>query len=381
MSKQPILPGATIGILGGGQLGRMTAMAARSLGYHIHTLDPDASCAARFVVERCLTAAFDDDFAAADLARHCAVVTLEIETIALESLAAAGRYAPVRPSADILAIVQDRAKQKDFLAQHGFPVGPYRKAATLEELRRGLVELQGPCFVKATRGGYDGRSQVLVDNPDGAADAFEALGKSPVVIERAIDLAEELSVLVARSPSGETAVYPVSLNHHEQRILDWSVLPGPVPPEVSARAQEIARELATSLQLQGILVVELFLAQNGDLLVNELAPRPHNTFHSTEVASETSQFEQLVRAICDLPLGSVEVLKPAAILNLLGDLWLGDVPPRFDKALAETGVRVHLYGKRVARPGRKMGHLSATGASAEEAVMRVKRARDLLLAR
>jgi 5-(carboxyamino)imidazole ribonucleotide synthase len=374
-----ILPGATIGILGGGQLGRMTAMAARSLGYHIHTLDPDASCAARFVVERCLTASFDDDFAAADLARHCAVVTLEIEKIALKSLAAAGRYAPVRPGADILAIVQDRARQKDWLFQHGFPLGPYRTAKSEIALKKAAEELGGRCFVKATHGGYDGRGQAELTSADQARSIWRALGEGPVVIERAVELAAELSVLVARRPSGDVAVYPVALNHHEDRILAWSVLPGPLPAHVAALAQEIAGDLARSLTLEGLLVVELFLTQDGELLVNEMAPRPHNTFHATEVGSATSQFEQIVRAICDLPLGSVETVRPAAILNLLGDLWLGDAPPRFDLALAEEGVRVHLYGKRVARPGRKMGHLSAIGATPEEAVARVKRARERLV--
>jgi len=377
----PILPGATLGILGGGQLGRMTAMAARSLGYHIHTLDPDASCAARFVVERCLTAAFDDDFAAADLARHCAVVTLEIEKISLASLAAARRYAPVRPGADILAIVQDRARQKDWLANNGFPVGAYRKARSAAELRVAAEELGGRCYVKATRDGYDGRGQAMLDGPADAERIWSELGERPVIAEKSIDLAAELSVLVARRPSGDVAIYPVALNHHEDRILAWSVLPGPLPPTIAERAQEIAGDLARTLSLEGLLVVELFLTKDDDLLVNELAPRPHNTFHATEVGSATSQFEQIVRAICDLPLGSVETVRPAAILNLLGDLWLDQAPPRFEEALAEPGVRVHLYGKRVARPGRKMGHLSAIGATPEEAVARVKRARERLTPR
>ncbi len=374
----PILPGATIGILGGGQLGRMAAMAARPLGYHVHALDPDPSCAARFVVDRCLTAAFDDDFAAADLARHCAVVTLEIEKISLASLAAASRYAPVRPSATVLAVIQDRGRQKAWLAGHGFPLGPWRLAANERELAAASSDLGGACFVKSTTGGYDGRGQAHLDAPSGAAAAWAGAGGGAAVVETALDLVSELSVLVARSPSGAVAVYPPSLNHHRNRILDWSVLPGPLPPEVVSQAVEIAGEIATDLAVEGLLTVELFLLGDGRLVVNELAPRPHNTFHTTEVACVTSQFEQMVRAVCDLPLGSVEVLRPAAIVNLLGDLWLGERTPAFERALALPGVTLHLYGKRVARPGRKMGHLSATARTPEDAVELVLHARRLL---
>lgn len=376
MSK--ILPGATIGILGGGQLGRMTAMAARALGYHIHTLDPDPSCAARFVVERCLTAAFDDDFAAADLARHCAVVTLEIESVSLASLDAARRYAPVRPSREVLAVIQDRAMQKSWLVAHGFPLGPWRTVERVEDLASASRALGPDAFVKRVHGGYDGRGQARLPSAAEASAVWAGLGESACVVERALDIAAELSVLVARSPSGETAVYPAALNHHEERILAWSVLPGPVPPAVARQAEEIAREIAQGLKVEGLLVVELFLTRGGELFVNELAPRPHNSFHATEVACLTSQFEQCVRAVCDLPLGSTEVVRPVAIRNLLGDLWLGDQPPRFDAALALPGVRVHLYGKRVARAGRKMGHLSAVGSDPEDAVARVKAAYDLL---
>jgi 5-(carboxyamino)imidazole ribonucleotide synthase len=369
-----ILPGATIGILGGGQLGRMTAMAARSLGYHIHTLDPDPSCAARFVVERCLTAAFDDDFAAADLARHCAVVTLEIEKVALASLDAAGRYTLVRPGRDVLAVVQDRAKQKSWLVAHGFPLGPWRTVESAAELAAASRALGADAFVKHNTGGYDGRGQARLRGPEDADAVWASLGAAPCVIERALDIEAELSVLVARAPSGASAVYPAALNHHEDRVLAWSVLPGPIPPEVAREAEEIARAVAQGLRVEGLLVVELFLTRDRKLYVNELAPRPHNSFHATEVACLTSQFEQHVRAVCDLPLGSAEVSRPAAIRNLLGDLWLGEAPPRFDEALALDGVRVHLYGKRVARPGRKMGHLSAVGASPEDAVARVEAA-------
>jgi 5-(carboxyamino)imidazole ribonucleotide synthase len=372
-----IPPGATIGILGGGQLGRMTAMAARPLGYHIHALDPDPSCAARFVVERCLTAAFDDDFAAADLARHCAVVTLEIEKISQASLAAAGRYAPVRPSAEVLAVIQDRGRQKAWLEARGFPLGPSRLCSSAAELAAAVAAL-GSCFAKSCTGGYDGRGQAQLSDPAEAEAAWKELGAAPCVVEKALDLEAELSVLVARSPSGQMAVYPPSHNHHEKRILDWCVMPGPLSPKLSREAMEIAQGIAEALKVEGLLAVELFLLPTGALTVNELAPRPHNSFHTTEVACATSQFEQAVRAICDLPLGSVEVIRPAAIVNLLGDLWLEERAPAFERVLSLPGVRLHLYGKRVARPGRKMGHLSAIAATPEEATALVQKACALL---
>ena len=374
----PILPGATLGILGGGQLGRMMAMAARSLGYHVNALDPDPSCAARFVVERCLTASFDDVAAAEELARSAQVVTLEIEKISLASLNAAARIAPLRPSAAVLEIIQDRARQKRWLTQHGFPLGPYREATTPEQLAEAVTALNGACFAKACVGGYDGGGQAQLSRASEAPAAWKTLGGGPCVVELGLSLEAELSVLVARSPSGALAVYPPALNHHHQRILDWSVLPGPVPPAIAAQATEMARTLAAQLEVQGLLVVELFLTKSGQLLVNELAPRPHNSFHATEVACLTSQFEQAVRAVCDLPLGETEAQRPAAIVNLLGDLWKDDQTPAFDRALALPGVKLYLYGKRVARPGRKMGHLLATGATAQEAVDRVLAARKQL---
>ncbi|MFN7133777.1 MAG: 5-(carboxyamino)imidazole ribonucleotide synthase [Myxococcales bacterium] len=374
-----IQSGATIGILGGGQLGRMIAMAARPLGYRIHTLDPDPSCAARFVVERSLAAQFDDDFAAADLARHCQVVTLEIEKISLASIDAASRYCPVRPGRHVLEIIQDRGRQKAWLEKGGFPLGPWKEISTAEELSGASSALAGPTFVKSCTGGYDGRGQFQLAVPAGAQEAFTYLGGGRCVVERALDIEAELSVLVARRPSGQTVVYPAALNHHENRILAWSALPAPLPEKITREASDIARAIAEKLQVEGLLVVELFLTKDGRLLVNELAPRPHNSFHATEVGCLTSQFEQAVRAVCDLPLGSPEVTRPAAIVNLLGELWLGDKPPAFDKVLALEGVRLHLYGKRVARPGRKMGHLSAVGRTSEEAIARVQLAEKVLV--
>lgn len=385
---RPILPGATIGIFGGGQLGRMTAMAARGMGYRILVLDPDPACPARFVVDGCIEAGWDDSREAANLARGCDVVTLEIEQISAASMEAAANFAPVRPGGAMLAIIQDRIEQKNWLRRNAFPVGEYRAVRSLDELRGAIRELGGRCFCKSAQGGYDGRGQGKVGFAAGAdfeaevLGAWEALGEGPSVAERAVELEREISVLVARSPRGEVKVYPVAWNHHEQQILAWSVLPAPISDRQRSEAQGLAREIADTFQLEGVLAVEMFVTVSGTLLVNELAPRPHNSYHASERACVTSQFEQLVRAVCDLPLGETDVIQPAAIANLLGDLWLKDghpCEPRFDEALTVPGVRLHLYEKLRPRKGRKMGHLSAVGSTAGEAVERVLRAQALLL--
>ncbi len=378
-----ILPGATIGILGGGQLGRMTAMAARSFGYRVQVLDPDPSCPARFVVDSCFSAGWDDAHAAADLARGSDVVTLEIEQIPIATMEAAARHAPVRPGAHVLEIVQDRIRQKDWLAQHGFPVGDYRAVRSQEELAVAMKAFGDDCFIKSARGGYDGRGQVRVQ-PNAPAESinpesvWNSLGKRPCLAEKALQLEAEISVLVARRPSGECVSYDPAFNYHENQILSWSAIPASLSPELKRQAHEIAHGLAEQMNVVGLLVAELFLLKDGKLLVNELAPRPHNSYHASERACATSQFEQCVRAVCDLPLGDPSVLRPAAIVNLLGDVWLGAQPPAFDRALAVPGVRLHLYEKSLPRPGRKMGHLSAIGDTPQDAVERVLRAKASL---
>ena len=374
-----VAPGSTIGILGGGQLGRMTAMAARTMGYRVHVLDPNPDCAASAVADRVVAGKFDNADAAADLAAHCDVVTLEIEQIGVDALAAAMRHAPVRPSPEILAVVRDRALQKRWLADNGFPIGDYREVRTADDLSAAATAL-GPLFVKACVGGYDGRSQATVAGFSEVAGAWASLGGRRCVAEQALDLQAELSVMVARRPGGEVRCYAPAFNVHERQILSWSVLPASFPPSVLRQAEEIARGIALQFQLEGIMAVELFLLSGGTLLVNELAPRPHNSYHESEVACATSQFEQLVRAVCDLPLGDPAVLRPGAIFNLFGDLW-NDGPPAFEAALAHAGVRLHLYGKSGAAPGRKMGHLSATGSTPDEALRRVRAAATSLIER
>lgn len=378
--KSVILPGKTIGILGGGQLGRMTAMAARSFGYRVQVLDPDPACPARFIVDSCITAPLSDAAAAAELAKSCDVVTIEIEKIGLAAMRAAAEHAPVHPDARVLEIIQHRARQKEWLVARGFPVGPFRVVRSAAELEAAAKEIapEGESYLKTAEGGYDGRGQAVLKSPADAKTAWEYLGADVCVLEQGIDIDKEISVLAARRPGREIAVYPVALNHHKDRILDWSVIPAPIPTQLAAEAQDLAKRITEAINAVGLITVEMFVQRDGKLLVNELAPRPHNSYHASERACATSQFEQLVRAVCDLPLGSVEILKPAAIVNLLGDLWLAHPQPRFDLALATPGVRLHLYEKEVPKPGRKMGHLSAIADTPQEAVNRVIAAKTIL---
>jgi 5-(carboxyamino)imidazole ribonucleotide synthase len=377
MSRPPVLPPATLGILGGGQLGRMTALAARALGMGVQVLDPDPDCAARAVVDRVVVAAFDDAEGARELARTSSIVTIEIEQIAPVALAAALEHAPVRPGAELLRVVQHRGRQKQWLSDNGFPVGDYAHVASAEALAAASRDIGPALFVKACEGGYDGRSQLRFDGADSDA-AWASFGGRPAVAEQALDLAIELSILVARRGSGEIVVYPPAVNHHENQVLAWSVLPGELDPRVAREARELAIGIAERVGLEGILAVEMFLLRDGRLLVNELAPRPHNSYHASELACPTSQFEQLVRAVCDLPLGVAEPTRPAAIVNLFGDLWQDGRVPDFSRALAVPGTRLFLYGKRGARHGRKMGHLAAIGETPSDALKRVRRAAALL---
>ncbi len=369
-----ILPPATIGILGGGQLGRMTGLAARSMGYGVQVMDPSAACAAGAVADRVVVGGYDDVRAAAELARQCDVVTIEIEQISPEALHAAAAHAPLRPGPDVLRMVQDRARQKDWLAAQRVPIGRYAIVDSLESLTDAARTLGPDLFVKACRGGFDGRGQFRLGTDAGVADVITGLRGERAVAEQGLDLVLELSVLVARRPGGGGAMmtYPVAVNVHEKQVLAWSVMPGPLEPQVEEEARRIALHIADALSLEGILAVEMFLLSDGRLLVNELAPRPHNSYHASELACPTSQFEQLVRAACDLPLGDATPARPAAIVNLFGDLWLDGRAPDFARALEVPTSRLFLYGKGAPRAGRKMGHIAALGATAAEALNRVK---------
>jgi 5-(carboxyamino)imidazole ribonucleotide synthase len=373
-----VRPGGLLAILGGGQLGRMTAMAARTMGYRVRVMDPEPACPASFVADETIVGRWDDAAAARRLATGADAVTLEIEQIGVDALANVARIAPLRPGVGPIRIIQDKTLQKPWLADTGFSVGPFRVVRSEAELHQAVAALGGRVFLKIGRGGYDGRGQARIglDAPasEGAiAAAWQSVGQRPAVAEQALDLDFEISVMAARSPSGEVRVFPAARNHHENQILAWSVLPASISPELESKAQKIAAAMIARLGVEGMLCVEMFVTRTGGLLVNELAPRPHNSYHQSERASVTSQFEQCVRAVCNLPLGDTSLIAPAAIVNLLGDLWLGGEPD-FPAALAVPGVRLHLYEKHTPRQGRKMGHLSAVGASADEALARVQQA-------
>jgi 5-(carboxyamino)imidazole ribonucleotide synthase len=382
-SFSPVVkPGGLLAILGGGQLGRMTAMAARTMGYHVRVMDPEPACPASFVVDETIVGRWDDVAAARRLATGADAVTLEIEQIGVDALTEVARLAPLRPGVEPIRVIQDKTLQKPWLAENGFPVGPFRVIRTSAELHQAVPALDGRVFLKIGRGGYDGRGQARIglDAPateESIAAAWQSIGARPAVAEQALDLDFEISVMAARNPSGQVRSFPAARNHHENQILAWSVLPAGISAELEARAEALAADIIARLGIEGLLCVEIFVTRQGQLLVNELAPRPHNSYHQSERACVTSQFEQMVRAACNLPLGDTALLTPAAIVNLLGEVWLKGEPD-FAAALAVPGVRLHLYEKITPRAGRKMGHLSATGATAEEALERVLEARRRL---
>jgi 5-(carboxyamino)imidazole ribonucleotide synthase len=377
-----VRPGGLLAILGGGQLGRMTAMAARTMGYRVRVMDPEAACPASFVADETIVGRWDDVAAARRLASGADIVTLEIEQIGVEALSEVAKIVPLRPGVGAIRIIQDKTLQKTWLADAGFPVGAFRVVRSEAELYEAVHALGGRVFLKIGRGGYDGRGQARI-GMDGPADeeaiaaAWGSIGGRPAVAEQALDLDYEISVMAARNPSGEVRSYPAARNHHENQILAWSVLPAGVPAELEARAESLAAAIIARLGVEGLLCLELFVTRQGELLVNELAPRPHNSYHQSERGCVTSQFEQAVRAVCNLPLGDTSLITPAAIVNLLGEVWL-EGEPDFAAALAVPGVRLHLYEKKAPRAGRKMGHLSATGGTAEEALERVLKAKRRL---
>jgi len=377
-----VRPGGLIGILGGGQLGRMTAMAARTMGYRVRVLDPDAACPASFVADETIVGRWDDVTAARRLAMGTNAVTLEIEQIGVDALAEVARIAPLRPGVEPIRIIQDKTLQKPWLADNGFPVGSFRVVRSKTETIEAVDALGGNVFLKIGRGGYDGRGQArigMASKPNDVmiTEAWMKIGARPAVVEQALDLDYEISVMAARNPAGDVRSYPAARNHHENQILSWSVLPAGVPAELESRAEALAAAIIAKLGIEGLLCVEVFVTRQGEMFVNELAPRPHNSYHQSERGCVTSQFEQLVRTSCNLPLGDTTLITPAAIMNLLGDLWLvGN--PNFAAALAVPGVRLHLYEKHTPRAGRKMGHLSAIGSTAEEALERVQEAKRRL---
>jgi 5-(carboxyamino)imidazole ribonucleotide synthase len=350
----PFLPGSRIGVMGGGQLGRMFAIAARRMGYRVHTFSPEEDSPTGQLADVEIVASFDDEGAVAKFARGVDVITFEFENIPLHSIEWCEQFCPVRPSGRILHIAQNRLREKTFLAEAGFPLPKFRAARDVSDLRAATSALGYPAVLKTAAFGYDGKGQRTLKSEH---DLPAAIAEESV-LEQFVAFEKELSVVVARNGQGDTAVYPVCENRHRNHILDLTIVPAQLPPETETAARALAKAIAGALELTGLLAVEMFLLGDGSLLINELAPRPHNSGHFSFDACVTSQFEQQLRAVCGLPLGSTALLRPAAMANLLGDLWQNGEPD-WSAALTFPEVKLHLYGKSEPRPGRKMGHLVA----------------------
>lgn len=378
--SHPVLPGSTIGVLGGGQLGRMFAMAARRLGYRVHTLAPEEDTPTGQISDREVNASYDDIDAIRAFAQTVDVVTFEFENISAEAVRAAEEVAIVRPNGRALAVAQHRIREKTFLAEHGLPIGPYAPVRTDGELAAAIEAIGCPAVLKTAAFGYDGKGQVAIAQAGDAPRAWVTLRRVEAVLEAFLDLACEVSVIGARGVDGACSHFGPIANAHSRHILDVSVAPADIPTSIASLAVEATRAILEALEYVGVLGVEFFVTRDGRLLVNELAPRPHNSGHLTFDACRTSQFEQQLRAICGLPLGSPEQLQPAAMANLLGDLWEGG-EPNWAAALAIPSIKLHLYGKATPRHGRKMGHVTALAPTSIEAKSLVIRAREALSVR
>jgi 5-(carboxyamino)imidazole ribonucleotide synthase len=371
MKHLSILPGSTIGCLGGGQLGRMFALAARKMGYRVHTVDPTPDSPTGQISDREYNTAFDDIPTLLEFARGVDVVTYEFENIPIEALDALAAEVPLRPGRDVLYTTQNRRREKEFLRRSGFPVGPFRVVQSEQELYAAVTWMGFPCVLKTADFGYDGKGQQKITHESDLAAVWQHHGARAGVLESWINFAAELSVVVSRGVTPERGEYqiqtfPPTVNEHENHILATSVAPAPLADSILLRAQSIASDIASRLDVIGLLAVEFFLTRRGDLLVNELAPRPHNSGHYSFDACVTSQFEQQLRAVCGLPLGQTRLLSPVVMRNLLGDIWANGAPD-WSSLLALPGLRLHLYGKSEARPGRKMGHYCVLSPTLEQA--------------
>jgi 5-(carboxyamino)imidazole ribonucleotide synthase len=343
------------------------------MGYRVVVLEPDPRSPAGAVAEEHIVARYDDDAALRELADKVAVVTTEFENVPAPTLALLESLTRVTPPPSAVAVAQDRVAEKSHLQNAGFPIAAFAPVGSTAEARDAVRSLGGASILKTARLGYDGKGQALVTTPDEAAEAFSAMGGVPCILEERLMLERELSVVLARGADGGTAVFPVGENVHRGGILHSTMVPAAIGPSLATEAQVLAHRVAESLAYVGVLGVELFVANGGQLYVNEIAPRPHNSGHYTIDACATDQFEQQVRAACGLPLGDTRLVSPVAMINLLGDLWAAG-EPAWDKALAEPGLRLHLYGKAEPRPGRKMGHLTVLAATPAEALKRAERA-------
>ncbi len=368
-SQRLIPPGSTLGMLGGGQLGRMALLAGRRLGYRFHVYDPSPGCCAAAVAEEIFYAPWDDPRSLKAFAADIAGATIEFENIPAATLRVLERRVPVRPGARVLHICQNRRREKEFLRRHGFPCADFAVVSSARELENAAAALGFPCVLKTAAFGYDGKGQLKLTGvpADGWVKAWKSLGAPLGVVEKWIDFDLECSVIVARGAGGAMKVFPMAENEHRHHILHRTIAPARVPPRVHTEAAALACALAKALKVTGLLAVEMFYA-GGKLLVNELAPRPHNSGHYTIEACVTSQFEQQIRCATGLPLGDPALLRPAVMINLLGDLWKKGQAPAWAKLLKHPQVKLHLYDKGEPRPGRKMGHFTVLDENVERAV-------------
>ena len=374
-----ILPGATLGILGSGQLGRMFAQAAARLGYRVHVYSPLADSPTEQVADQATVAEYDDIDELTKFANAIEVVTLEFENVPTTAVETLSQHVPVRPSGKVQFVVQNRLREKLFLQQAGVACAPFAEVTTAEQLADAVDKIGLPAVLKTAESGYDGKGQSKITTPAEASTAWTSVDQVPAVLEGWVAFQRELSILVARSPSGQVAIHGPLANDHVNHILDVSLFPLAELDPILDEAQQIGRKIVEALDLVGICCIEFFLTVDGQLLVNEIAPRPHNSGHLTIDACLTSQFEQQVRAICDLPLGSGESVVPAAMVNLLGELW-EQGEPNWQAVLSDPQVHLHLYGKADPRAGRKMGHLTVLAGTVEEAAQRALAAREQLTA-
>jgi 5-(carboxyamino)imidazole ribonucleotide synthase len=374
------LPGATVGVMGGGQLGRMFAIAARRMGYRVHTFSPDEDTPTGQLADREVAASYDAEAAVRDFARGLDVLTFEFENIPSQTIAWAAEHCEVRPSGRVLQICQHRLREKLFLLGAGLPLPRFEQIESEGDLIDAVAKLGVPAVLKTAAFGYDGKGQTKIDEHTDLKATWAQYKGAPAVLEAWVPFEHEISVIVGRSVNGQMVSYPVCENRHSRHILDLTLVPAAIDVEVAGRARQLAGTVAEELGLIGLLAVEMFVLADGAILINELAPRPHNSGHFSFDACITSQFEQQLRAVCGLPLGSGELLRPCAMANLLGDLWV-DGEPNWAAAAAFPDVKIHLYGKAGARPGRKMGHLVAFGTTPTEAAERAVAARHALVAR
>ena len=367
-----ILPGATLGVLGGGQLGSMFVVAARTMGYRVTVLDPDPHSPAGSFANTHIQADYLDQAALHRMAQTCAAVTTEFESVPADSLRILAQHCRVCPSADAVAIAQDRIHEKTWLSQQDIATARFAVIHQADDIAAGLAKIGSPALLKVSRFGYDGKGQARVESVDQAIAAFAAMGNEACVLEALLPLETELSVVLARASDGNMALYPVAENRHQGGILDVSMVPARVSCALAETAAELARTIAEKLDYCGVLAVEFFVLPNEQVVVNEIAPRPHNSGHYTLDACHVSQFEQQVRALCGVSLGDPSLFSPVVMVNLLGDLWR-DGEPRWEWLLQHERVKLHLYGKHEARAGRKMGHFTCLDKTLEDAVALAQR--------